>query len=158
MHSFNKSAIVPYTSQEMYSLVNNIKAYPEFLPWCSNSVIHSETPNEIQASLTLQVSGFSKAITTHNRMEPNKIIEIRLINEPMSHLEAFWRFEPATAPTESTQDQDGDLIQPCKISFNIEFEFTNRLIRMALEPFFNKVSDTIVDAFSNRAALLYKRS
>lgn len=150
MNSISTDKILPYTPHEMYTLVNDIEKYPEFLPWCSESVIHEQYEEELRATLVLSASGFTKAITTLNRMQKDKMIEMRLVDGPLKHFESFWRFESVPS-TDGTTEQ-------CHVFFNIEFEFTNRLIRMALEPFFNKVADTMVDAFSKRAEALYKKS
>jgi len=39
MSNVNKSALVNYSSQEMYQLVTNIDDYQNFLPWCNGSKI-----------------------------------------------------------------------------------------------------------------------
>lgn len=161
MNTYCKSAVVPYTSKQMYELVNDVEAYPEFLPWCTKSEIHHKTDDEIRATLTMSVSGFTQSLTTHNRMEDNKMIEIRLIDGPLSHLEAFWRFEAMDVSDDATMEErekmDVDNMSPCHVYFDISFEFSNRFIKMALEPFFSKVSDTIIDAFTSRAEILYPK-
>ena len=49
----SKSALVPYTAAEMFSLVNDIESYPEFLPWCSAAQIHQRNEDEIHASISI---------------------------------------------------------------------------------------------------------
>lgn len=149
MTAINTSKIVPYTAQEMYALVTNIEAYPDFLSWCVGSTVHHQTEDEAKATLVISARGFTKSITTHNRMQKNKMIEMRLLEGPLKHLESFWRFESLENSTETAPQ--------CHIFFDIEFEFSNRFIRMALEPFFSKITDTLVDGFMARAAALYPR-
>lgn len=149
MTAISTTKIVPYSPEDMYTLVNDVKAYPDFLSWCLNSTIHEQSEDEMKATLVMSASGFTKSITTHNRMQKNKMIEMRLIEGPLQHFESFWRFERIEGPAENPPQ--------CHVFFDIEFEFSNRFIRMALEPFFNKIADTIVDAFSDRADALYQQ-
>ena len=37
MASIKRSALVPYTPEQMFELVDNIQDYSRFLPWCSAS-------------------------------------------------------------------------------------------------------------------------
>ena len=38
MRVVNRQALVPYTPAQMYALVNGIARYPEFVPWCPETV------------------------------------------------------------------------------------------------------------------------
>jgi ribosome-associated toxin RatA of RatAB toxin-antitoxin module len=151
MQSISKTQIVPYSSEEMYNLVNAVETYPEFLSWCSQSVVHHRTEDELKATLVMSAGGFTQSITTHNRMQKDKMIEVRLVEGPLKHLESFWRFENIDTP-----DTTSNPIQ-CHIFFDIEFEFSNLFMRMTLEPFFSKVADTLMENFCARAEALYKR-
>ena len=139
-----KSRIVPYSCEQMFDLVNDIVHYSEFLPYCSNSVVHLRTINEVKATLTIAAAGFKKSFTTHNNLQTNKMIEIRLIDGPFEHLEGFWRFD--------TVDGDG-----CQIAFDLEFEFSNNLLAKVISPIFEQISNTMVDSFCDRAESIYVR-
>ncbi|WP_342227516.1 type II toxin-antitoxin system RatA family toxin [Rickettsiella endosymbiont of Rhagonycha lignosa] len=132
---------VPYNVSEMYKLVNHIEKYSEFLPWCTESQIISQDEDSIQARLTLTGGGLSKNFTTSNRLQKNKLIEISLIDGPFKHLEGYWSFE--TSPRGS------------RINLNLEFEFSTRLLALAFSPIFEKVANTLVQAFSERAKQVY---
>lgn len=147
MHSISKTKIVPYTPEEMYNLVNAVETYPDFLSWCSQSVVHHRTDDELKATLVMAAGGFTQSITTHNRMQKDKMIEVRLVEGPLKHLESFWRFESI----------ESNELSQCHIFFDIEFEFSNLFMRMALEPFFSKVADTLMENFCDRAEVLYKK-
>lgn len=138
----NKSALVSYLPDQMFELVNNIEDYPAFLPWCKETTIHHRDENEVKASLVLAWGGMQKSFTTHNRMQKNKMIEVRLIEGPFHHLEGFWRFE-------NLQDKG------CKILFDLDFEFSHRLVALAFGPVFNQVANSMVEAFCKRADEIY---
>lgn len=136
-----KSRVVPFTCEQMFSLVNDVEHYAEFLPYCSESVVHHRDDDEVQATLVISAAGMSKSFTTRNRHQKNKMIEIRLVDGPFSHLEGFWRFD---------ETKEG-----CKISFDLEFEFAGKMLSMLLGPVFEQVTNKMVDAFCERAENLY---
>ncbi|MDF2868408.1 MAG: cyclase/dehydrase [Gammaproteobacteria bacterium] len=142
MPNVNKSVIVPHSASQMFTLVNNIAEYPIFLPWCKASQIIEQTTDEISASLTLAKGGIQKKFTTCNRIQANKMIEVRLLDGPFKHLEGFWQFEDISENS-------------CRITFNLEFEFTNKLLSLAFGSVFQQVTQTLVDAFTERANQIY---
>ncbi|MCK4952083.1 MAG: type II toxin-antitoxin system RatA family toxin, partial [Gammaproteobacteria bacterium] len=93
MTTINKSALVSCSAENFFLLVDDIEAYPEFLPWCSASEVLSRTEDEVKARLDLVKGHIHKSFTTINRMQKNKMIEMRLQEGPFHHFEGFWRFE-----------------------------------------------------------------
>lgn len=141
MTTVKKSREVPFSCEQMYDLVNDIERYVEFLPYFEGGVVHHRDEDEIQATLNVSAAGVSKAFTTRNRLQPNKMIEIRLVDGPFSHLEGFWRFDQTSVG--------------CLISFDLEFAFAGRVVSMLLGPVFEQVTEKMVDAFCDRATALY---
>ena len=78
MPQIEKSALVMYSSQEMFDLVNDVNAYPAFLPNCSNAKIISEDESSMTASLEISKAGLKKWFTTNNRLAGNKV-EMKLV-------------------------------------------------------------------------------
>lgn len=142
MSVINKSALVHHSAADMFALVDDVSSYAEFLPWCGGSEELSRNEDEVKASVVIAHSGLNKAFTTLNRLQKNKIIEMNLIDGPFKHLHGFWRFEPL--------DDDA-----CKISLDLEYEFSNRLIGMALGPVFSQIANALVDSFCQRAEAVY---
>ena len=89
MATVNKSALVLYSAAEMYGLVENIEAYPQFLPWCRSARILSRSADEVRATIEMAKSGVHKSFTTCNRMQPNKMIDIRLLEGPFKRLQGY---------------------------------------------------------------------
>ena len=129
----------------MFALVNDIESYPRFLPWCRSTQILSRTDDEVRASIEMAKGALHKSFTTCNRLQHNKMIEIRLIEGPFQRLEGYWRFQYLD-------------VQACKISLDMEFEFTNTLLSVAVGPVFNQIANSLVDAFCNRAVQVYGRA
>lgn len=141
MTVINQSRLVAYSCEQMFDIVLNVQLYSEFLPHCSESLVHHRDEDEMQATLVIAAAGMTKSFTTRNRHQMNKMIEIRLVDGPFSHLEGFWRFD---------EEQEG-----CRISFDLEFEFSSRMLSMVLSPVFEQVTEKMVEAFCKRAIDLY---
>lgn len=137
-----RQAIVPYSAAEMYDIVNNVAEYSTFLPWCRSSEVLSQTEDEVRATLELARGGLHKSFTTCNRLQKNKLIEIRLVNGPFEHLEGFWRFQHL----DDTSSQ---------VFFDLEFRFAGKVANVAFSPIFQQISHSLVDAFCKRARELY---
>ncbi|MDT8388391.1 MAG: type II toxin-antitoxin system RatA family toxin [Thiogranum sp.] len=142
MTIISKSALVPYTPAQMFALVDDIEAYPQFLPWCKQAEVLSRNEDEVRATLELSKGGVEKSFTTRNLNQKDKMIEIRLVNGPFKRLDGYWRF-----------DRLGD--EGCKISLDLEFEFSSRMLGMVVGPVFSQIANSLVDAFMQRAKDVY---
>ncbi len=131
-----------FSPEQMYGLVNDVRAYPEFLPWCAQADVLSEDKDEVRATLHLAKGALRKSFTTCNRLQHNKMIEVRLVSGPFRHLEGFWCFE-------------GTENNGCRVTLDLEFEFANRIISTVIGPIFSQIANTLVDAFCARADELY---
>ncbi len=138
----NRSALVPYSTVQMYSLVDNIEAYPTFLPWCRSVKELSRSEEQVEASIEIAKGGINKTFTTQNQMQENQQIEMKLVDGPFKHLHGFWRFDALKTDA-------------CKVSLELDFEFSNPLVKMALGSIFNQIANTLVDSFVKRAREVY---
>lgn len=142
MTTIHRSALVPYSAARMFDLVADIPAYPQFLPWCSGARVLSTHADEVTAAIDIAYGGVHKTFTTRNLLQRGKMMEIRLVEGPFSHLQGFWQFQ-ALGEHES------------KITLDLEFEVANRLVGMVLTPVFSSIANQLVDRFHRRAAELY---
>ena len=143
MTLISRNALVPYSVEEMYTLVENIETYPEFLPWCRSTEVISRDGDEVHASIEIARGALNKSFTTFNRLQRNKMIEMRLVKGTFKHLQGFWRFDALKDASAS------------KISLDLEFEFESKLIALAVGPVFNQIANSMVDAFCKRAVEVY---
>ena len=137
-----KTALVGYSASEMYALVDDIESYPQFLPWCRSTQVLSRAQDEVRATIEVAKGRLRKSFTTCNRLHPTKMIEIRLLDGPFRRLDGFWRFEALDE-------------QACKVSLDLEFDFSSRVLQMTVGPIFSQIANTMVDAFCKRAKDLY---
>jgi ribosome-associated toxin RatA of RatAB toxin-antitoxin module len=139
----SRNALVPYDVAEMYQLVDDIEAYSKFLPWCRSTEVISRTDEEVQASIEIAKGALNKSFTTINRLQKNKMIEMRLVKGPFKHLQGYWRFDALKNS------------QACKISLDLDFEFESKLVAFAVGPVFNQIANSMVESFSKRAIEVY---
>ena len=137
-----KSALVKYSAQQMYDLVCDIDAYPQFLPWCGGSRILKHEGEVIEAELLIAKGGFKKAFSTRNRVENGSKMTISLLNGPFSYMEGAWNFTPLREDA-------------CKISLDLEFEMPGKLANLAFGAVFNQICNTMVSSFTGRAKQVY---
>lgn len=144
MTTVSRSAHVRYSADKMFELVDDVKSYQEFLPWVKRSRELERNDNIVCGELLFAKAGFEKSFVTRNLRQPGKMIEIRLVEGPFQQLEGFWRFQALTE-------------NACKVSVDLEFAFSNRLLSMAFGKVFTQVAGTLVDSFVQRAEVIYGR-
>ncbi len=133
-----RSALVPHSPAEMYTLVADVEAYHRFLPWCGGSRVVSSEGGVITAAVDIAFSGVHKTFVTHNTGVPGERLDMRLVEGPFRHLDGHWRFEPL-----------GDA--GCKITLDLDFEFSNPVTRLVIGPVFQHIANGLVDSFRDRA-------
>lgn len=143
MTTIKRDKIVAYSPSQMFELVNKIEDYPHFVPWCKSTEVLSRDTDEIKAKLNFARGALHKSFTTSNRLQENKIIEIRLLDGPFQQLEGFWRFE--------------EIPEGCHISLDLEFEFANKLMGVMFTPMFHPIANALVDVFCQRAVTVYSQ-
>jgi ribosome-associated toxin RatA of RatAB toxin-antitoxin module len=144
MKRISRSAIVEHSAQKMFALVDDIESYPRFLPWCTAARVEERTPAGVRATLTVGMKGLRQSFTTQNENRPVEAIDLRLVKGPFRRFAAGWRFKPLSN-------------EACSIEFSLEYEIAGALSRI-LEPVFDHIADTMVEAFTRRAAELYGKS
>ncbi len=142
MKRIARSAIVEHTAAAMYALVEDVEAYPQFLPWCRAARVRERTAGRTVATLTVGLKGLHYKFTTQNENHPYRAIELTLLEGPFRHFAAHWRFAPLGA-------------HAARIDFAMEYEFAGTLVSRALAPLFETIADTMVDAFKRRADAVY---
>ncbi len=75
-------------------------------------------------------------------MLPGRRIEVSLLKGPFKHLEGYWIFEP--------KDEHS-----CDIYIKMDFEFSNKLLKIVLDKFFSHIINTLIETFTQRAHQIY---
>lgn len=142
MASVDRFALVGFSAQQMFDLVNDVKAYPEFLPGCAESKLLDASEQHMKASLKVAKGGISKWFTTHNQLIAPSTIQMELVDGPFRHLQGVWEF------TELAEDA-------CRVSLKLDFEFSSGLLSAAFSRVFHQLASDMVQAFAKRAKEVY---
>ena len=141
MTRIRKHAKVSYSASQMYALVNDIGSYPDFLPWCNETNVVNNHGDSLTASVSISMGKIHHTFTTANTMQPDREINMKLVEGPFKELIGHWRFH--------------DTDNGCSVSLDMSFEFKNKLTKHALGAAFKKITDSLVDAFIERARAVY---
>lgn len=142
MTVINRTALVMHSAEQMFDLVNDVRRYPEFLPWCSRTEVLSHADDHTEATLYLSKGGLSYSFTTRNELQRPGRMVIRLVEGPFKALEGEWTFGALSD-------------EASKVELNLRFEFSGKLTSLAMSKVFNSVATTLVDAFVARADQMY---
>ncbi|RKS86873.1 ribosome-associated toxin RatA of RatAB toxin-antitoxin module [Orbus hercynius] len=134
----------PYSAEQMFDLVNDINAYPQFIPDCASAGILKQQDDLILAYLEVEKLGFKKKFITTNKLTKPYRIEMALVDGPFKQLQGDWTF------TELSEHE-------CKISFALKFEFKSKLLDLTFTPLFKELMENMVKAFSKRAKQIYTK-
>jgi len=137
-----KSVLIGHSAAKMYALVADVKAYPQFLPWCSDTEVRLLDAHKAVATLHVNYHGLRLHFTTENRMDEGALIEMKLVNGPFKHLDGFWRFVPLAE-------------HAAKVEFRLSYELSGKLVEKIAGPVFNHIASTFVEVFVKRAVVLY---
>ncbi len=143
MSNISRNALVPYSAAQMYALVNDIESYPEFVPWCSKSSSKEISVSEKEAALYFARGAIKTSFTTRNTLVPDRSIDLKLVDGPFSQLHGTWQFMDI-----------GD--EGSRVQLDLDFELSSRILKIALESFFNQICDRLVTSFVQRANDVYK--
>ena len=138
MKTIQRSALLPYSAQRVYELVNDVASYPEFLPWCGGAQVVSMQSAQMVASVTIAKAGIKQTFTTQNTLYEGERIEMSLLDGPFQSLTGQWVFKPLAEDA-------------CKITFEVSFEMKAGLLSKVLGPIFEQIATTMVDSFCKRA-------
>ena len=147
MKHVRKSVLLWYSPREMYDLVTGVDAYPQFLPWCSQADVVAKHQDGVTVRLGMAYMGIRHAFTTRNTHDAAKSVAVHLVDGPFSKLEGNWLFLPLGRPgTDKTA---------CKIEFELTYAFSSVALEAVVSPVFDRVANTLVDSFVQRAEAVY---
>ncbi len=127
---------------DMFRLVQDVPAYPQFLSWCLSAEVHEQSPEHQLASLVIKVSGITQTFTTRNRLVPGERLTLSLVEGPFRHLSGEWLFDPLG--TEGS-----------KVTLVLSFDFSSKVLSSAFRRGFTHIADKLVTEFSKRADDIY---
>jgi len=142
MANVSRSALVAYSAESMFDLINDVQLYPEFIPGCSETKVLEQDNDNMIASLLISKAGVRQWFTTRNTLKRGEFIQMDLVDGPFSQLTGGW--------TIKSLSESG-----CKIELNLDFAFSSKLVEMAFGRVFNSIAANMVVAFTERAKQVY---
>jgi len=139
--------VLPYAPAQLFALVGDVERYPQFVPWVKrlrawNQRAEGEGVTTLDAEAEVGFSIIHERFSTHVRLdEPALAIDASLISGPFRRLENRWRFVGHAKGAE--------------LSFEIDFEFKNRLLDALLAANFHRAVGKLISCFEERARQLY---
>ena len=138
----HQEAVVAYSCNQMYQLVDNVTAYDQFIPWCVKSTELVRDATIVHGQLTFVRTPFRQSLTTANHLRPGRMIILELIEGPFKYLTGFWRF----------QGLDNSR---SRVTLHLEFECAHLLLDRVMTPFFTQMTQQLVAAFIAQADRVY---
>ncbi len=142
MTHIQHSALVRHTAKQMYDLVLDVAAYPEFLSWITDSSVLEQNDQLQRASLTIGLAGIETQLTTRNKLQPTQQVVMQLESGPFRQLEGRWDFKSFAEAG-------------CKVSLVLDFSLEKSLLAGAFRQGFARVGNRLVEDFCRRAQDLY---
>lgn len=142
MTEIRRSALLPYSAEKIYALVNDIESYPLYMDGCVAAEVLQHDEARMEARLDLAKAGLKLSFTTRNTLEPYRRVAMTLVDGPFDNLEGEWLLLPLAESA-------------CKVSLHMHFALTGKLVGAATRQLFNSVANNLVDAVVKRAGQVY---
>jgi coenzyme Q-binding protein COQ10 len=139
--------VLPYTPDQLFDLVGDVKSYPRFVPWITSMRVWNEREgaygdSALDAEAAVGFSFLRERFSTRVKRDPAAgEITVDLLHGPFRRLFNRWRFH---------EDPGGT-----RIEFEIDFEFKSRLLHTLLAANFHHAVDRLIGCFEERAKALY---
>ena len=142
MTKINRSALLPFSAQQLFDLVNDVESYPGYLDGCVGASVLRSEEGLMEARLELARAGIRQSFSTRNYLVAASQITLELLDGPFEYFRGCWDFHPL-----------GD--SACKMTLNLEFSIAGMVRGAAASRLFNAVTNDLVDAVCRRARQLY---
>ena len=142
MAGIRETRRLPYSAEQMFDLVADVKRYREFLPWVIATRVRSDGETEMLADMVVGFKSIRETFTSRVLKTRPLEIAVKYVDGPLSDLDNVWIFRPIDEQT-------------CEIDFLVDFEFKNRVFQALAGQYFDRAFRKMVTAFETRAGELY---
>ncbi|WP_374570580.1 type II toxin-antitoxin system RatA family toxin [Phenylobacterium sp.] len=139
--------MLPYRPDDLFRLVGDVEAYPEFVPWVQAMRVWNKRPEGegvegLDAEVRVGFSVLKEKFATHVRRDAAaRTIDVTLLSGPFRKLQNHWAFHEAEGGT--------------RVEFDIDFAFKSRLLEAVLAANFHTAVERLMGCFEARARTLY---
>lgn len=142
MPNVSRSALVGFSAESMFDLINDVEKYPEFIPGCAQTKVLAQDDESMRAAILISKAGIKQWFTTQNILVRGESVQMQLVEGPFSKLSGGWTITALNATA-------------CKIELNLDFAFSSKLVEFAFGKVFNSIASNMVVAFTERAKKVY---
>ena len=133
---------LPYSAEQMFDLVADVKRYHEFLPWVIAARVKSDSETEMVADLVVGFKSLRERFTSRVAKDRPRKIAVHYVDGPLSDLDNVWTFRSIGEGT-------------CEVDFQVDFQFKNKVFQALAGQYFDRAFRKMVEAFEQRAEELY---
>lgn len=141
MPKHNETRHLPYSPEQMFDMVADVKRYPEFLPWVTAMRVRQDSDTATLADMIVGFKGLRETFTSKVEKSRPDMIHVEYIEGPLKYLHNDWRFRPE--------------VGGCAVDFAVDFQFKNRMFEMLAGQVFGVALRKMIGAFEDRAKILY---
>jgi coenzyme Q-binding protein COQ10 len=147
MPAFQTVHRVHHKPRDMFDIVADIRAYPEFVPMCTGILVRSEQERRgksvVIADMSVGYKQISETFTSQVILDDDLLeINTKYIDGPFKYLHNRWRF----LKSDLTEDAEY-----CDVDFSIDYEFKNKVLGMVMGVMFERAFSRFTGAFEARA-------
>ncbi|MFO1324618.1 MAG: type II toxin-antitoxin system RatA family toxin [Burkholderiales bacterium] len=135
-----KTALVGHSAERMFDLIEAAERYPTFLPWCERATILERTDDVVVARITVNYRGVQLEFVTRNPKRRPEWMAIDLEQGPFRRFAGDWHLKPLADAG-------------CRVDFSLRYDFTSPVLARVAGPVFDRIANTLVDAFVAQAAV-----
>lgn len=137
-----KTVLVGHSAERMFDLIEAAERYPDFLPWCAAATIVERDDAVVIADITVDYHGVRFHFRTRNPKRRPGWMAIHLERGPFQRFHGEWQLAPLSA-------------EGCRIEFELRYDFESAVMGKLAGPVFDRIADTLVDAFVAHAERVY---
>lgn len=122
----------------MYEVVSDVSNYYKFVPYVTQSKVHSQKEDQFKADLIVGFPPLKQKYTSLVTLEkPFRVQSVSKDAQLFDHLYNDWRFSPGLK----------DIPDSCVLDFHVSFEFKSLLYSKISNLFFELLCDKMEHAF-----------
>ena len=143
MTSFSTNKLLPYTPNQLFELVADVKSYPQFIPGILETKVDPVTSHLFKARVHFGNRLFQNQYDCQVELNPFQSIVIKGLDGPFTHMNSQWIFSPGLQKTETN------------VAFFVDFAFKNKLLQHVGGPIFHQLTQRMMQAFEERAKIIF---
>ena len=143
-----ESKFLPFSPKNLYDIVADVEAYPEFLPWISevkvnhDKIVKEENMKVLEATVLIKFNLVKESYRSKVVLDPGSmIITASHIDGPFKRLYNKWKFNKLN---------DG-----CEVFFEIDYQFKSFILHNLINKIFYRAMTKVTKSFEDRANQLY---